>query len=159
MDDARLRAELVELLRGGNAHTSWEEALQGIGPRHRAQPPGAGLHTPWQLLEHMRIAQEDILRYTLDPKWQSPEWPNGYWPTIEKPTGRQWQASLDAFARDLDGVIAFVNDPEIDLTAKIPHGEGRTYLREALLVADHNAYHCAQVVDARRLLGAWRKRR
>ncbi len=159
MDEARLRSDLAELLRGGNAHLGWEEALARLPPGHRALAPAAGLHTVWELLEHVRIAQEDILRYTLDPEWRSPEWPKGYWPSVGKPTPRQWQASLAAFKRDLDSVVALVEDPKVELTAKIPHGEGRTYLRQALLVADHNAYHCAQALDARRLLGDWKKRR
>ncbi len=161
MDDTRLRAELTELLRGGNAHASWEQALKGLAPAHRAAPPAPGLHSVWQLLEHVRLAQEDILRYTLDPGWKSPEWPAGYWPMVDQPSASQWQDSVAAFQRDLEAVIAFVNDPAVDLTAPIPHGEGEgghTYLREALLVADHNAHHCAQVVDARRLLKDWKRR-
>ncbi len=159
MDEARLRAGLTELLRGGNAHASWEQALRGLAPAHRSAAPAAGLHSVWQLLEHVRLAQEDILRYTLDPGWKSPAWPEGYWPKIERPSARQWQDSVAGFQRDLEAVIAFVNDPKLDLTAAIPHGEGHTYLREALLVADHNAYHCAQAIDARRLLKDWKSRR
>ncbi len=155
MDDTRLRAELTELLRGGNAHATWEKALSSLAPAHRAAAPARGQHSVWQLLEHVRIAQEDILRYTLDPGWKSPEWPEGYWPKVEKPTARQWQDSMAAFRRDLEAVVAFVNDPKLDLTAPIPHGEGHTYLREALLVADHNAYHLGQLVVVRRALGAW----
>ncbi|HXY39036.1 MAG TPA: DinB family protein [Vicinamibacteria bacterium] len=158
MDDLRLRAELTELLRGGNAHAGWDQALKGLTPAHRSHPPGPGLHSVWQLLEHVRIAQEDILRYTLEAGWTSPEWPEGYWPKVEKPSAGQWQESVAAFQRDLEAVVALVNDPGIDLTASIPHGEGRTYLREALLVADHNAYHCAQAIDARRLLKDWKGR-
>jgi hypothetical protein len=103
----------------------------------------------------MRIAQEDILRYAVDPEWESPEWPDGYWPEVETPTEKQWARSLEAFQRDLEGVKTLVRDTG-DLTAEIPHGEGRTYLREVLLVADHNAYHLGQVVDIRRVLGAWK---
>ena len=158
MDDTRLRAEVTELLRGGNAHATWEQALKGLAPAHRSQPPAPGLHSVWQLLEHVRIAQEDILRYTLDAAWTSPEWPGGYWPSVDNPSAGQWQDSVAAFQRDLEAVVALVNDPGIDLTARIPHGEGRTYLRQALLVADHNAYHCAQAIDARRLLGGWKTR-
>jgi uncharacterized damage-inducible protein DinB len=158
MDDARLRAGVTELLKGGGAHARWEQALQGLKPANRAAVPAPGLHSVWQLLEHVRLAQEDILRYTLDAGWKSPQWPQGYWPRVDKPTPRQWQESVAAFRRDLEAVIALVNDPAIDLSAPIPHGEGRTYLREALLVADHNAYHCAQAIDARRLLGDWKQR-
>jgi uncharacterized damage-inducible protein DinB len=157
MDDRRLRNDVVELLRGGSAHATWERALAGLAPAHRAASPGRGLHTIWQLVEHMRIAQEDILRYALEPGWKSPKWPAGYWPSVKQPTGTQWKASLDAFRRDLEAVVAMVLDPAVDLTAAIPHGErGHTYLREALLVADHNAHHLGQVIQARRLLGDWR---
>jgi DinB superfamily len=158
MNEPRLRAGLVELLKGGHAHAGWDQALKGLAPAHRAKRPAPGLHTIWQLVEHARIAQEDILRYSLDPDWRSPEWPEGYWPKTQKPSGREWGASLAAFRRDLESVVALVNDPKIDLGAEIPHGEGRTYLRQVLLVADHNAYHLAQVVDARRLLRDWKSR-
>jgi uncharacterized damage-inducible protein DinB len=157
MDERTLRKDVVELLRGGSAHATWERALAGLAPAHRAASPGRGLHTIWQLVEHMRITQEDILRYALEPEWKSPRWPEGYWPSVKAPTGKQWKASLDAFGRDLEAVVAMVLDPALDLTAVIPHGEGgHTYLREALLVADHNAHHLGQVIEARRRLGDWK---
>ncbi len=157
MDEKRLRQQVVELLRGGSAHATWEQALDGLRPAHRAKVPRPGLHSIWHLVEHVRIAQEDILRYALEPGWKSPKWPDGYWPSVKEPTPKQWKDSLAAFRRDLEAVVAMVLDPAVDLTAAIPHGQGgHTYLREALLVADHNAYHLAQVVDARRLLGEWK---
>jgi uncharacterized damage-inducible protein DinB len=157
MDERRLRSDLAELLRGGNAHVTWEQALAGLAPAHRTASPGRGLHTIWQLVEHMRITQEDILRYALEPGWKSPKWPDEYWPKVKRPTAKQWQASLAAFRRDLDAVVAMVLDPAVDLTSVIPHGEaGHTYLREALLVADHNAHHLGQVIQARRRLGDWK---
>jgi uncharacterized damage-inducible protein DinB len=156
MDDSRLRRDLIELLDGASAHVTLEKAFSGLAPRLRGARPGRGGHTVWQLLEHMRIAQEDILRYTLEAGWRSPRWPEGYWPEVASPTARQWTASLAAFRRDLESVRALVRDERRDLTAEIPHGEGRSYLREALLVADHNAYHLGQVVEVRRRLGAWR---
>ena len=156
MDDRRLRADVVELLKGGSAHLTWERALKGLAPALRGAPPGPGLHTIWELLEHMRIAQEDILRYTLDARWKSPTWPSGYWPKATKPTEAGWRKSIEGFRRDLESVVALVRDPGVDLTAPIPHGEGHTTLREALLVADHNAHHLGQIVQARRLLGAWK---
>jgi hypothetical protein len=104
----------------------------------------------------MRLAQEDILRYTLDASWKSPDFPAGYWP---KPTDdvddAQWTESVERFLADLDEVAALARDPQRDLTAEIPHGEGRTYLRQVLLVADHNAYHAGQIVEVRRQLGDW----
>jgi uncharacterized damage-inducible protein DinB len=155
MNDERLRKDLVELLEGGGAHVTWERALRGLAPRLRTATPGPGLHTIWELLEHMRIAQEDILCYTRDTRWKSPEWPSGYWPTVKKPTEARWRRTVAAFRRDLRDVIALVHDRRIDLTAPLPGGGGRTALREALLVADHNAHHLGQIVQARRLLGAW----
>jgi uncharacterized damage-inducible protein DinB len=155
MDDSRLRRDLLELLGGRSAHVGADAAFAGVRSGHRTHRSGDEGHTIWQLLEHLRIAQEDILRYTLDPGWTSPEFPRGYWPTIETPTEEQWRASLEAFGRDLEEVRALVSDPERDLTAGIPHGAGRSYLREVLLVANHNAYHLGQVVEIRRRLGAW----
>jgi len=155
MDDSRLRRDLGELLTGKGAHVGVDTAFADLAPEHRTARPNEDGHTIWELLEHLRIAQEDILRYTLEPGWTSPAWPDGYWPEIEKPTEEQWRASLEGFRRDLEGVEALVRDPARDLTAEIPHGEGRSYLREVLLVADHNAYHVGQVIEIRRLLGAW----
>jgi uncharacterized damage-inducible protein DinB len=157
MDERTLRKDVVELLRGGSAHATWEQALAGRRPATRAKSPGRGLHTIWQLVEHMRITQEDILRYALDPGWKSPKWPEEYWPSLEEPSGKRWKASLAAFERDLEAVVGMVLDPALDLTSVIPHGEtGHTYLREALLVADHNAHHLGQVIEARRRLRDWR---
>jgi uncharacterized damage-inducible protein DinB len=156
MDDARLRQDLLELLEGKSAHVGVEAAFADLRPGHRAVRPDGEGHTIWELLEHLRIAQEDILRYTLEPGWTSPEWPDGYWPEVETPTEEQWRESLEAFRRDLEEVRALVRDPDRDLTAEIPHGEGRSTLREVLLVADHNAYHLGQVVEIRRRLGAWK---
>jgi uncharacterized damage-inducible protein DinB len=156
MNDSRLRRDLIELLDGASAHVTPDKAFARLAPELRSARPGRGGHTVWELLEHIRIAEEDILRYTLDADWRSPSWPDGYWPEVKKPSGRQWTASLDAFRRDLESVRALVRDETRDLTTEIPHGEGRSYLREVLLVADHNAYHLGQVVEVRRSLGAWR---
>lgn len=156
MNDSRLRRDLIELLNGRGAHVDAPTAFADLAPEHRAVRPAEDGHTIWELLEHLRIAQEDILRYTLDAWWTSPAWPDGYWPEIESPTEEQWQSSLGAFRRDLQEIVSLLEDPERDLTAEIPHGEGRSYLREILLVADHNAYHLGQVIEIRRLLGAWK---
>lgn len=156
MDEAVLRHQVVELLTGGHAHVPVLKALAGLDAALRGKRPAEGIHSVWEELEHMRIAQEDILRYTLDPAWESPDWPEGYWPTVRDPTEAQWEASLARFKGDLEEVAALVKDPGRDPTARLPHGEGRTYLRQALLVADHNAYHAGQIVQARKLLGAWK---
>ena len=156
MDDAILRETLVELLRGRQAHVGVRQAIEGLKPELRHVRPQDGEHSVWEDFEHMRIAQEDILRYTLDDAWQSPEWPRGYWPPpADRIADEMWEASVAAFFADLEEVIKLVSDTAIDLTASIPHGEGKTYLREVFLVADHNAYHLGQIVQTRKLLGDW----
>ena len=131
-------------------------ALAGLKPENRGvRPPGA-VHSVWEELEHMRIAQEDILRYTLNPKWKSPAWPAGYWPEPkERPTAAVWASAKKRFFADLNELKSMVRNRKLDLTARIPHGEGRTYLRQVLLAADHNAYHTGQVILVRRLLADW----
>jgi hypothetical protein len=157
MDDSVLREQLVELLRGGEAHVKADAALANVTPEFRNVRPPADVHSVWEEFEHMRIAQHDILRYTLDASWTSPEWPEGYWPArTETVTDETWQASLDGFLADLEELVALIQDTTLDLTAKIPHGDWRTYLRQILMVADHNAYHLGQIVQARKLLGDWR---
>jgi uncharacterized damage-inducible protein DinB len=159
MKESVLRENLVELLRGGHAHASPEEALADISPEFRNARPADGLHSVWEELEHIRIAQEDILRYTLDASWESPQWPSGYWPANPKNlTEELWSASVSGFFANLEEVIGLAQDEGRDLTDRIPHGEGRTYLRQILLVADHNAYHFGQIVQTRKALGAWHKR-
>lgn len=155
MDDAILRESLAHLLLKGNAHVTAEKALAGLDPALRGRRPGSGAHSVWEEMEHLRLAQEDILRYTLDASWKSPAWPDGYWPSRPEPTRDEWESSVRRFHADLAEVVALVRDTSRDLGARIPHGEGRTYLRQVLLVADHNAYHLGQIVQARKLLGAW----
>ena len=156
MDDQMLRKNLTDLLEGGQAYAPIETALKGLKPKLRNVRPSEGLHSVYEEIEHMRIAQEDILRFTLDAEWQSPTWPEGYWPEDnEELTAKKWKETVRRFFRDLEDVRNLVNDSGYDLTAPIPHGEGRTYLREILLVADHNAYHTGQIVQTRKLLGDW----
>jgi len=153
MNDSVLRDQLVDLLKGGHAHLTIDEALANLDPKLRNAL--AGSTSVWAELEHMRIAQQDILRYTLDPNWKSPDFPAGFWPAGEF-TDQAWRATVDGFNADLQEVIDLVRNSNLDLTAEIPHGEGRTYLREILLVADHNAYHLGQIVTIRKTLGAWK---
>ena len=156
MNEAKFRENVVNLLAGDQAHVSARSALANVAPAARTRPAGAGVRSIWEELEHMRIAQEDILRFALDPAWQSPKFPDGYWPEPGAVvTDEVWEASVAGFLRDLDEVVRLVRDPSVDLTAEFPNGEGRTYLRQALLVADHNAYHLGQIVQARKLLGDW----
>jgi hypothetical protein len=154
--DRSLRQHLVELLQGGQAHASFDEVIAGIPRGLRGQKPQGLPHTLWMLLEHLRIAQRDILEFSRNRKYVSPAWPEGYWPRSEAPPSTAvWNASIRNFRKDLKAMQNLVRHPKTDLYARIPWGEGQTILREALLVADHNAYHLAQMVDLRRLLGSW----
>jgi len=151
-----VREEVVNLLKGGHAHVTFGDAVKRIPAKLRGvKPPGAE-HTAWQLLEHMRIAQSDILEFSRDKDHVSPKWPEGYWPKTAKPASdAAWKKSVTEVERNLAAMIKLVTDPKINLYSKIPHGTGQSILREALLVADHNAYHLGQLVLLARLLGAW----
>ena len=155
---ANLREHLIYLLKGGGAHLSFDKAIAGLPAELRGTKPPGVPHTPWRLLEHLRIAQWDILEFTRNPRHVSPPWPEGYWPDGDAPPDEgAWDRSVAAFHADLRTMQDLVADPATDLFAPLPHGEGQTALREALLVADHNAYHLGQLVMVRRLLGAWRE--
>jgi DinB superfamily len=154
--DASLRRHLVELLKGGSAHARFEEAIAGIPAKSRGHKPPGLPHSPWMLLEHMRIAQRDILEFSRNRRHVSPDWPKGYWPHSEAPpSATSWNTSIRKFHQDLKAMQGLVANPKTDLHAPIAWGDGQTVLREALLLADHNGYHVAQLVDTRRLLGVW----
>jgi DinB superfamily len=154
--DDSLREHLRDLLTKENAHVMFDRAIADLPVEARGASHPSVPHTPWQLLEHMRIAQWDILQFCLDPAHVSPEWPRGYWPETDAPPDPDaWDRGVEAFRADLQAMIALVSDSETDLFARLPHGQGQTVLREALLVADHNAYHIGQLIVVRRLLGAW----
>lgn len=156
MSDQILRDHLLELLRGGSAHLRFDEAIEGLpadlrGTKHQELP-----HTAWQLLEHLRIAQWDILDFSRNPDYAHIKWPDDYWPkTAAPPDDDAWDESVEQFRQDLEAMQDLVADPKTDLYAKIPWGDGQTILREAMLVADHNAYHIGQIVSLRQALGAW----
>jgi uncharacterized damage-inducible protein DinB len=155
--DHALREQLVALLTKAHAHASLEQALAGLPPELRGRRPAPQVHSVFEELEHMRLAQEDILRYTLDPAWKSPKWPEGYWPPQgREPAAAEWEGTLEGFRADLQRVCALARDAKLTLTDRIPHGEWRSYLRQLLLVADHNAYHLGQIVQTRKLLGSWK---
>ncbi|HJY88410.1 MAG TPA: DinB family protein [Candidatus Acidoferrales bacterium] len=157
-EDKALREHLLYLLRGGGAHMSFEQAFTGLPAKLRGARPRGLPFTAWRLLEHMRIAQSDILEFSRDSKHVSPEFPEDYWPAGDAPPNASaWEHSIDSFRADRKAMEKLVADPKTDLSARIPHGTGQTILREALLVADHNAYHLGQVVVLRRLLGAWKE--
>jgi len=156
MKDAALRREVVSLLSRAQAHAMPDKVFARVPAALRHVRPPGGAHSLWEVLEHMRIAQEDILRYVVDPKWESPSFPDGYWPDPSgKPGEGAWSRSLSAFEADLQSLVGVAEDPETDLTAPLPHAPKHTCLRELLLVADHNAYHAGQAVEIRRALGDW----
>lgn len=156
MADEKLREHVLYLLKGGGAHLGFEEAVAELAePLRGAKAPGVP-HTAWRLVEHMRIAQWDILEFSHDAAHVSPDFPQGYWPATDgPPSAAAWEKSIEAFLADREALAALVTDPAVDLLAPIPHGDGQTVLREALLAADHNAYHLGQLVLLRRCLGAW----
>jgi hypothetical protein len=157
-DSNALRKHLLYLLGGGGAHVDFDSAITGWPAKLRGSKPKGLPHTAWQLLEHLRIAQWDILDFSRNPKHVSPEWPEGYWPSTDAPPSpAAWNNSVSTFQADLKAMMSLVKSPRRDLFARIPHGERQTILREALLVADHNAYHLGELVYLRRALGAWRR--
>ena len=157
MKDKSIREHVLNLLKGGSAHVDFEAAIKGLPVSLRGKKPKGVEHSPWEILEHMRIAQSDILEFSRDAKHTSPKWPEGYWPkTPAPPSSQAWNRSVQAFRADLKAMCKLVAADSTDLFAPIAHGDGQTILREALLVADHNAYHLGEMVLIRRLLGAWR---
>jgi len=138
------------------AHVELDAAVDGIGPMHRGIVPPGLPYSAWQLIEHMRIAQNDILDFCVNAAYREKKWPDDYWPSYPAPpSDAAWDESVASYVRDRDALKQLVRDPTIDLAAKVPHGNGQTYLREVLLVADHTSYHVGQLVLLRRLLGIW----
>ena len=143
--DSSLREHLLSLLTGGNAHADFDRAVEHIPAELRGKIPKGAEHSPWELLEHLRIAQWDILEFSRNPDHKSPDFPTGYWPAAPAPADHKaWDDSVRAFRNDLKAFCDLVADDSTDLFARIPHGDGQTILREALLAADHNAYHLGQ---------------
>jgi hypothetical protein len=155
-NDAVLRAQLVQLLQQGNAHMPFDQAVAGF-PLDRINEQLPGLpYTPWRLLEHVRIAQWDILEFVRNPDHASPEWPEGYWPPegVEADPLR-WQETVQGIQADRQALVEIVQDPDTDLHAWLPQGEPYTVLREVLIVADHGAYHLGEFALLRQVMGAW----
>jgi hypothetical protein len=153
-----LRQQLAYLLKGGGAHVHFEHALSGLPAGKRGAVAKGLPHTAWQLLEHTRLAQWDILEFSRNPKHVSPEFPEGYWPKTPYPrNAAAWGRSVRNFKKGLREMIRLVENPRTNLFAVIPHSQGQNILREALLLADHNAYHLGQLVYLRRALHTWRK--
>ncbi len=158
VNDKALREQLAKLLDGGEAHAGWRDVLADMPENLRGVKLEGAPHTAWQLLEHMRIAQWDILEFSRDAKHVSPQFPEGYWPpTPAPPSAEAWEKSAKAFGRDLAEMKKLVSDSKTNLFERIAHGDGQTILREALLAADHNAYHLGQLVLVRKMLGVWRE--
>lgn len=155
--DTVQREQLRALLHDGNAHMSFSEAVaQFPGEYMNATPPNVD-YTPWQLLEHLRISQWDILEFIRNPRHVSPEWPEGYWPAQDaKADDAAWQHTCEAFQSDLVALEHIVTDPATDLYTPLPHGGGQTIFREILVVADHNAYHIGEFAILRQVMGTWR---
>jgi hypothetical protein len=153
-----VREQIIKLLQGGQAHLTLDDVLKSFPPRLRGLKPAGAPHSAWQLLEHLRIAQWDILEFSRNAKHVSPKWPEGYWPSSDRPpTDAAWKKCISAIKRDCRAMQKLVEIPRTDLYSKIPHGTGQNILREALLIADHNAYHIGQLLLVRQLLGAWKE--
>jgi hypothetical protein len=155
-DNSRsLIAEIVKLLEGGTAHASLDDALKGLPADQRGQRPHGLPYSIWQLVEHIRIAQWDMLQFSKDGSHESPKWPDEYWPKETEPASEEaWETSIAQIKKDLNELVHLVNTA--DLYEPIPHGTGQTLLREALQAADHTAYHTAEIIVIRRLLGSWK---
>jgi len=155
--EKELRQQLVKLLTSSEAHADFEPAVADLPAKLRGERPKGAEHSPWEVLEHLRIAQWDILEFSRDAGHKSPEFPAGYWPAAQAPpNAAAWDKSVASFLKDRKELCELVASEKTDLFAKIPHGDGQTILREALLAADHNAYHLGELVLLRRLLGAWK---
>src|SRR4051794_13934603 len=152
-----MRELLAKLLAWSDAHVGFDDAVANLPEPVRGTRP-SGLHSPWELLEHLRITQHDILDFCVNPEYKEMNWPQDYWPeSPAPPSALAWNDSIAQFTRDRQALQKLAADPAIDLAAKIPHGEGQTYGREILLVADHTSYHVGQLVLVRQLLGAWKR--
>ncbi|HET7441559.1 MAG TPA: DinB family protein [Terriglobales bacterium] len=157
-NDRSLREHVLYLLEDGGAHAKFEDVIDDFPADLRGKKVKGLPYTAWMLLEHMRIAQWDILDFSINPKYKTIKWPEGYWPKTEAPpNAAAWNNSIKEFKKDLKAMQDLVANPNTDVYQKISWGDGQTILREALLVADHNAYHLGQLVTLRRLLGAWQK--
>jgi hypothetical protein len=154
--DQALRDQLLKLLRGGQAHMTFDEAVADFPLDQINRRPLHVPYTPWHLLEHLRITQRDILDFMCDPHYREPNWPDDYWPPQDQDASlADWTTTIDTFRADLAALVAMVDEPATDLYALVPHGQGQTVLREILLVADHNAYHIGEFAILRQIMQTW----
>ena len=152
-----LRNVLARALSWGDARVTFDDAVANLAPALRGVRPQGVPHSPWELLEHLRIAQQDILEFCVNADYKERKWPDSYWPPDPAPpSDRAWDESIAAYRRDRRELERLARSADIDLDAKIPHGTGQTYGRELVLVIDHSAYHIGQLVLVRQLLGAWK---
>ena len=152
-----LREQLVKALRGGQAFCSYEKGLKGIKPELRGVRPNERLHSIYEELEHMRLAQQDLLYYALEADWESPEWPEGFWPKPnQKISSEEWNKTVKGFFSDQKRAVDMVSDPKINLLSIIPGSTEYTYLREIIVIIEHNAYHFGKILDIRKALGNWK---
>lgn len=155
-NDQALRGQLLQLLRGGNAHMSLDQTVADFPPEDMNTFPPDVSYTPWHLLEHIRLSQQDIVNFIENPDYQWPNFPDDYWPGLtEQADGPVWQATLQGIRDDLQKLIRLVEDPETDLYSDLPHAAGYNILREVLIVADHNAYHIGEFGILRQVMGTW----
>ncbi len=156
MNEKVFRENLINALTKEQAHISLKSAIENLKPENRNKKPSPDFHSVWQLLEHIRIAQEDIVQYILTPDWKSPEWPQGYWPKKNgKISDEEWNNSISKFDDDLQKLVDIIKDENTDLTSVIPHTKNHTYLREILIVVDHNSHHAGQIIAVRKMIGDW----
>jgi len=156
MSNSVLREQLSRLLDWSDAHVNFDGAIAGVPIESRGTRVEGFPHSLWELVEHIRVAQADILEFCRNPAYVEPRWPEEYWPaTSEPPTAESWDESLASLERDRVGLQTLASNPDLDLFSAIPHGSGQTYLRELILAADHTSYHVGQIVCPRRMLGIW----
>ena len=155
-NDKSLLEHLLNLLTGEGAHANFEAAVKGLPAELRGQRPKGAAHSPWEVVEHLRITQWDILEFMRDPQHVSPDFPAGYWPSAQAPPSEKaWEQCVAAFRADLKAIADLTANESTDLFAPLPHAPDKTILREVLLVADHNSYHLGELVLLRRVLDAW----
>lgn len=156
MNEKVFRENLINALTKEQAHISLKSALKNLKPENRNKKPSPDVHSVWELLEHIRITQKDIVQYTLDPDWISPSWPEGHWPKEKgNISDEEWNSSISKFDNDLQKLVDIIKDNNIDLTSVIPHTKNHTYLREILIVIDHNSHHAGQIIATRKMIGDW----
>jgi hypothetical protein len=154
--DSTLRAHLIKLLESTDAHAGFDAAVDGIEPQYRGAVPDGWDYSAWQLVEHLRLAQTDILEFCVADHYEEMKWPDDYWPASPAPPSEgAWDKSIAAYRRDRKRMQDLAGNPAIDLFAVVPHGKTQTYLREILLVADHTAYHVGQLITLRKQLAIW----